>query len=137
MLLFSFATAVFIAAYTLVDALGARLSHHSNAFLAWEAFSQSLIFTLIVISIKGKQPCMRYAAQHWQRGLISGILSLSAYAIILWAMTQAPIPYVSALRETSILFASFIAIVFLSEPFSISRMIATLLIVIGVVIVKH
>ena len=55
-------------------------------------------------------------ARHWKSGLIGGVLSLAAYWIVIWAMTVAPIALVAALRETSVLFAAAIAVVFLKEP---------------------
>jgi drug/metabolite transporter (DMT)-like permease len=67
---------------------------------------------------------------------MAGGLSLGAYWIALWAMTQAPIGAVAALRETSILFALFIANVFLKEPFTFYRGIAASLIVAGAVALR-
>lgn len=135
-LLLSVITAILIATYTIIDGLGARLSGNSTSFLAWQALFQSVIFTVIVSIIRSKKQCINHAKQYWKRGTIGGILSLSAYAIVLWAMTKAPIAYVSALRETSVLFASIIAILFLSEPFKINRIISAILIIAGITIMK-
>ena len=46
----------------------------------------------------------------WRTGLITGALAAGAYWIAVWAMTQAPIASVAALRETSILFAMAISV---------------------------
>lgn len=40
---------------------------------------------------------------------------MGSYGLALWAMTQAPLAVVAALRETSILFGAFIAFVLLKE----------------------
>ena len=135
-LLLSVITAILIAAYTVIDGLGARLSGNSTSFLAWQALFQSIIFTGLVSTIRSKKQCFNHAKKYWKRGIIGGVLSISAYAIVLWAITKAPIAYVSALRETSVLFASIIAILFLSEPLKTSRIVSAMLIVAGIVVMK-
>jgi drug/metabolite transporter (DMT)-like permease len=47
--------------------------------------------------------------------------SLDSYGIALWAMTQAPVATVAALRETSVLFAVLIGNWFLKEAFARQR----------------
>ena len=54
----------------------------------------------------------------------------------MWAMTKAPIGAVAALRESSILFALIISVVFLGEKATAQRVIAGLLIVSGVAAIK-
>jgi drug/metabolite transporter (DMT)-like permease len=40
---------------------------------------------------------------------------MGSYGLALWAMTQAPLAVVAALRETSILFGALIAFIVLKE----------------------
>jgi drug/metabolite transporter (DMT)-like permease len=54
-------------------------------------------------------------ASAWKVGLAAGAMSLASYWIAVWAFTRAPIALVAALRETSVLFAMLIAILFLKE----------------------
>ena len=70
------------------------------------------------------------------RGLLGGAMSLAAYWIAIWAMTVAPIALVAALRETSVFWATLIAVVFLKEPFVGARAVAAVLIVAGVVLIR-
>jgi drug/metabolite transporter (DMT)-like permease len=63
-------------------------------------------------------------------------MSFAAYWIAIWAMTVAPIALVAALRETSVLFATLIAVVLLKEPLVPARGLAALLIVTGIVTIK-
>ena len=58
--------------------------------------------------------------------------SLGAYSVVVWAMTQAPIALVGALRETSILFAVLIGWLFFGDRMDRGKAIAALLIVAGV-----
>jgi drug/metabolite transporter (DMT)-like permease len=55
---------------------------------------------------------------------------LAAYWIVIWAFTVAPIPIVAALRETSILFAALIGMLWLGEKVTPVRA-ASLAIVLG------
>lgn len=135
-LFLSVATAIMIATYTVIDGIGARLSGNSTSFLIWFVLFQSIIYTALVIMMKSRKQCAVYVLRYWKRGIIGGVLSISAYGIALWAVTKAPIAYVAALRETSVLFASIIAIVFLSEPLRISRIVSAILIVSGIIIMK-
>ena len=136
LLFYAFATALTIAAYTVVDGLGARMSGHSTSFFVWFTLFQSIVYVAIVIRSRGRIACIKHIRRKWKHGLLGGLMSFSAYAIVLWAMTQAPIPYVSALRETSVLFASVVAIIFLGEPVRKSRIISAAVIFIGILILN-
>ena len=68
----------------------------------------------------------------WRSGLGIGALSLGAYSIIIWAMTQAPIAAVAALRESSILFALVLSTLMLKEKLTAWRITAAVLILAGV-----
>lgn len=56
-----------------------------------------------------------YARRHWALGLPGAVVATSAYAIVLWAMTHAPIVVVATLRETSIVFAVLIGRLWFKE----------------------
>jgi drug/metabolite transporter (DMT)-like permease len=65
-------------------------------------------------------------------GFSGGAMSLAAYWIAIWAMTVAPIALVAALRETSVLFATLIAVIILKEQWVPARAAAAILIVAGI-----
>ena len=72
----------------------------------------------------------------WARSSVSGAAAFVGYAIVIWAMTQAPIAPVAALRETSVVFAAFIGVYFLGEPGGKSRYFAIALILAGVLALR-
>jgi drug/metabolite transporter (DMT)-like permease len=74
--------------------------------------------------------------RQWQIGLIGGTLSYVAYAIVIWAMTVAPIAIVAALRETSVLFGALIAVIILGEPLRAVRVAAAVAIVVGLALIR-
>ncbi len=51
-----------------------------------------------------RREASRYLRQHWKKGILGGVGTMGSYGLALWAMTQAPLAVVAALRETSILF---------------------------------
>ena len=79
---------------------------------------------------------VRHAGRFWWRGLGGAALSGFAYAIVLWAMMRAPIAAVSALRETSVVFAALIGAWLLKEGHIARRLASALVVVAGVVALK-
>ncbi len=69
-------------------------------------------------------------------GLGGGLLSLAAYAIVLWAQDRASLSLVSALRETSVLFAGVIGAAFFAEGFSAKQSIAAIGVVAGIALIQ-
>ncbi|MFA6070256.1 MAG: EamA family transporter [Janthinobacterium sp.] len=67
---------------------------------------------------------------------LGGFGTLASYGLALWAMTQAPVAAIAALRETSILFAIAIAALFLREKISPRRYLAIGLIAAGAILMR-
>ena len=67
--------------------------------------------------------------------LASGGASFSGYALVVWAFTQAPIALVTALRETSIVFALLIGVVFLKERLDIGKVFSTFVTLCGAALI--
>ena len=61
-----------------------------------------------------------------------GLFSLIAYAVVIWAMTRAPMASVSAVRECSVIVAAFIGGFILREPMAYSRIAAAVVVAIGI-----
>ncbi|MBE0626989.1 MAG: EamA family transporter [Burkholderiales bacterium] len=129
--LWALANAAIIASYTLVDGTGARLSGTPAGYVAWLLLLQGLLFVPLIVLRRG-QSALEYAARHWLRGLGGGFCLISAYGIVLWAMTRAPIAAVAALRETSVIFAALLGSIFLKERFGWQRLLAAGAVALGV-----
>ncbi len=108
------ANAVVIATYTLVDGIGARLSGAPVAYTLW-AFLLTAVLFLPFVAWQRPRALIPHLRARWRIGLGAGACTLGSYALALWAMTQAPIAAVAALRETSILFGMVLASVLLRE----------------------
>ncbi|HLW12884.1 MAG TPA: EamA family transporter, partial [Casimicrobiaceae bacterium] len=133
--LWAFANAAIIASYTLVDGTGARASGNAWAYVTWLIFVEGLPF-LSWIGWRRGAPAVAYLYRGWRRGLLGGACSLGAYAIVLFAMTRAPVAAVAALRETSVLFAALIGAVWLKEGFGAMRFAGAASVVVGVAALK-
>jgi drug/metabolite transporter (DMT)-like permease len=72
---------------------------------------------------------------HRVRTLASGLLGVGSFAVFLWALSRSSIGAVTALRESSVLFAAIIGMVFYGERRSIHRLGAAALIVIGLMVI--
>ena len=115
----AFTTGVLIGAYSVVDGIGVRLSGNSLAysnsmFLLW-----SITMPSIYYAMRGKPP--DYTKTQTVMGLTGGIVSIIAYGIVIWAMQHDAMGVVSALRETSVVYAAIIGRVFLKEKLTARR----------------
>jgi drug/metabolite transporter (DMT)-like permease len=126
---------VIIAGYTLVDGAGVRLSGTAPGYVAWMFLLQGFIFIGIVVVLR-QHAALDYAGRHWQRGLGGGLFLIGSYGIALWAMTQAPVAAVAALRETSVIFAAILGSIFLKEPFGRQRLIGACAVALGVMALR-
>jgi drug/metabolite transporter (DMT)-like permease len=132
----SLATGVFIGIYSVVDGYGARLSMSAISYMSW-VFIFSALFFPIVLKLRRQKNILRKTLTEGKFVFwIGGFFSYLAYVITVWAFTKAPIPMVSALRESSIIFAIFIGYFYLKEKISLYKIISILLILAGVIGLK-
>ncbi|EFB70967.1 EamA family transporter [Providencia rustigianii] len=134
-LVFALCTAFFTACYTLSDGYGARASQDPVTYTLWLFLLNGLILA-VPGAIKYRSSLLDGFQQYWRSGLLGGLMQLISYGIAIWAMSQAPIVLVAAIRETSVLFAMFLSIVFLKEKFNLMRVFACIVILLGVLLAK-
>ncbi len=133
---FALVNAVIIALYTVVDALGVRASGNALQYVATLFLLDGWPFALIVFLRRRGNGVVAYARVRWPLALAGAVASLGSYGIALWAMTQAPVATVAALRETSVLFAVLLGVWLLKEVFTPRRVIGTCVIVAGVMALR-
>jgi drug/metabolite transporter (DMT)-like permease len=134
-LLFALGTSGFIAAYTVVDGLGGRISGAASGYTA-TVFILDAVFLLMAAFYMRGPGIIISVAPYWKSGLAGAFLSAAAYWIIIWAMTQAPIAAVAALRETSILFVLAMSAYYLKERMTWSRGLGGALVVLGAITLR-
>ncbi len=124
-------SAAMTAGYSLVDGLGARVAGDATMYVAWLFVLDAVFFTPVCLALRGRGVLVA-DTRVWTMGSLAAFASYGAYAIAVWAMTQAPIALVAALRETSILFAVLIGWLLFGERMGAQKALAALLIVAGV-----
>lgn len=109
-----------IGCYTLVDGIGVRVAGNVDGYMAWMML---LTASLTVISAT----LLRGARTPWpplrslRMGAAAGALSFASAWVVMWAMANAPLALVSALRETGIVFAAIIAVTVMKEKLDLAR----------------
>ncbi|MCG5477701.1 MULTISPECIES: EamA family transporter [Sinorhizobium/Ensifer group] len=125
-----------IASYTFIDGIGARVSGNAISYTLWMAPLPPVLLFAWAFMTRGVRSVLGHVRHHWLRGLVGGAGSLGSYGLALWAMTRAPVATVAALRETAILFAVVISVVFLKERVSIWRIAAACVIALGALLLR-
>ena len=125
----AFTTGVLIGAYTVVDGVGVRLSGNSLAYSTGMFLLWSVTMPAIYYAVRGKPPA--YTRLQTGMALIGGVVSILAYGIVIWAMQYEAMGVVSALRETSVVYAAIIGRFFLKERLTARRATSCLAIAMG------
>lgn len=133
---YSLLTGLFIGLYSLVDGYGARISSSAISYMSWSFVLSAIIFPFLLKLKKEDNIIPRIFKDGKVIFWVGGSLSFIIYVIVVWGFTQAPIPMVAALRETSIFFSIFIGYLFLNERITPAKIFSVLLILAGVIGLK-
>jgi uncharacterized membrane protein len=129
-------TGATIALYTVIDGIGVRLSGgEALAYTAW-MFLFYWLMPLLFAAKRGLAALwapLRTAPMALGSSLVGGLVSIAAYGIVIWALQSGAMGAVSALRETSVVFAVLIGRVFLREAVSGKRWLACIVVAAGAV----
>jgi len=127
----AFATGTTIAAYTVVDTIGVQLSESTASYSVWIFASYLFVPTLLRLL----RPRVRLL--DWTslpKATCAGLFSLIAYTVVLWATHYVAVGTISALRETSVLWATAIGSAFLGEQLTGRKICSAVLICCGVIL---
>jgi len=120
-----------IASYSIVDGVGVRVSGSPLGYIGW-LFVAEICVVLFVFGTRWDR-VRALPGKSLLLGLFGGLVSGAAYGLVLIAKTQAPLGMVSALRETSVIFAALIGILWFHEGPRRDRLIAALIVGAGIV----
>ena len=127
----SFLTALMITSYSLVDGLSIRYVQNPYTYLYWMLLLNGTPALAISLMYKGSG-LRKIERDMLLKGFVFAILAPLAYGLTVWCMLYLPIAYASAIRETSIIFATLLGIIFLGEKDGKSRIFPALFIVLGI-----
>ena len=135
-IVYAVATGIFISCYSISDGFGGRLSNSPLNYTAWLMILNAIFFSILLKIMNMPRVPLKVLNEGKKIFFIGGTLSYTVYGTIVWAFTQAPVPLVAALRETSIIFALLIGTFFLKEKFTLLKVVAILVIFFGVALLK-
>lgn len=135
-ILLALGTGAFIASYTLVGGLGARQAGSVLGFAVLLTLGNGLLTFAIALMWKAKE-IKRVISSNLAPAVVGGGMQVGAYWIVIWAMAYAPLGMVSALRETSVLFAALISTIILKEGFGVWRFVSSGLIACGIALTRY
>jgi drug/metabolite transporter (DMT)-like permease len=131
---FAIGTGMLIAAYTVVDGLGVRASQAPISYIVWLNLIEGIpIFLWLLVRRPARFTGL--TARSWRQGIFGGILAMAAYGLVIFALSLGAMAHVSALRETSVLFAALIGVLVLREKAGSQsrRIVAAILVSAGII----
>ena len=134
--MYALGTGLFISCYSITDGYGGRISASPLNYTAWLMILNAVFFSILLTIMKKPRVVKKVFSEGKKIFFIGGTLSYTAYGTIVWAFTQASVPLVATLRETSIIFALLIGTFFLKEKFTFLKTAAVLTIFFGIILLK-
>jgi drug/metabolite transporter (DMT)-like permease len=121
---------VSIGAYSVADGLGVRASESPIGYMGWLFLLEAPVVLAILLPRVSKRETIDWRV--FALGMIGGVFSVTAYGVVLYAKTIAPIAAVSAVRESSVIIAALIGVLFFGERPWLGRVLAALVVAAGV-----
>ena len=126
--------AFLISIYTFSDGAGVRSVENSLSFIVWNFFLGGWI-SIGYVYLTKREDLFSLRIKDLILILSATIVSFTAYAIIIWSMKYEPFGIVASMRESSIIFAPLLGLIFLKEKISSIRIISSILFFLGVVFI--
>ena len=112
-LVFALTTGILIAAYSLTDGVGVRLTENPLSYIVWLFIAEG--FVVFYIFGRFRVRLLKSSFSEIMLGCFAGGISTVAYGLALYAKSLAPLGIVTALRETSVIIATLIGVLWFKE----------------------
>ncbi|NSZ15582.1 DMT family transporter [Agrobacterium vitis] len=132
-ILFALATGAIIAAYATVDSIGVKQTGQSGAYTAWVLVLYGIFLPAAFLALRRRLVVDFRAPNAW-KALGGGLVAMVAYGVVVAAFALGPAGPITALRETSVVFAVVIGWMFLGEALSARRIFACLIVATGAIL---
>lgn len=126
------ATALGVALYNVADARGVRGAPEPFTYIVWIFLLDAIGITCTAL-VRRRRELGRAIASKWKFGVVAGMLSILSYGSAVYAFSLMETAKVSALRETSVVFAALMGALFLREGFGPRRVAAAFVLAAGLV----
>ena len=120
---FALATGLTIGCYTLIDASGVRAVADPFTYVLWFFVAHGFCVLVTAPGIRGRAVVIE-ARRQWKFGILLGLLSIVTYGSAMLAYRFGATAQLAALRETSVLFGTGLAMHFLGERMTLRRWLA-------------
>lgn len=132
-ILFALATGAIIAAYATVDSIGVRETAQSGAYTAWVLVLYGVFLPAAFLALRRRLVVDFRAPATW-KALGGGLVAMIAYGVVVAAFALGPAGPITALRETSVVFAVLIGWLFLGETLTTRRILACSVVAVGAIL---
>ena len=112
-LVFALTTGILIAAYSITDGFGVRLTENPLSYIVWLFIAEG--FVVFYIFGRFRVRLLKSSFSEIMLGFFAGVISTVAYGLALYAKSLAPLGIVTALRETSVIIATLIGVLWFKE----------------------
>lgn len=130
----SLITGFLIATYVTIDGAGVRRTSDALAYTAALFLLTASLLIPFALILRGRAVVAVALKAEWKLQLLAGVASLGSYSLLLYASRSAPLSLASAARESGVLFATLLGWWFLDERVTRIRLVASVLIALGVVL---
>lgn len=134
-ILFALTTGLIIACYSTVDSRGVKLVEQPIAYAIWVLFLFGLMITIAFAATRKGLAIDIRSPLTW-KAAAGGVVAMLAYGLVVVAYAYAPAGLVTAVRETSVVFAVLIGALLLGEPLTARRLLACLIVAGGAISVS-
>ena len=132
---FALATGFTIGCYTLIDASGVRAVANPFSYVLWFFVAHGFCVLATAPGIRGRAVVIA-AWRQKKFGVLIGALSIATYGSAMLAYRFGATAQLAALRETSVLFGTALAMTFLGEHMTPRRWIAAIVIAGGAILLQ-
>ncbi|WP_430255332.1 EamA family transporter [Neorhizobium sp. DAR64872/K0K18] len=131
-ILWALLTGLIIATYATVDSIGVRYLADPKAYAAWVLFTYGVLLIVAYTLMRGRLR-LDIRERETRKALLAGIFVLIAYGVVIIAYSMGPAGPITAIRETSVVFAMIIGRLFLGETLTPKRIVAGLIVAAGAI----
>ncbi len=125
-MLWAIATGACVAIYNVVDAQGVRSGASQWSFIIWLFMLDWIGINVIAFVTRGRRQFVAGARAALWPGVGAGICSLASFSMALYGFSLASVAYMSAMRETAVVFAALMGWWLLREGFGLRRTFAAI-----------
>ena len=121
---------VTIGAYSVIDSYGSR-HMGGNLYPLLQSTLQAVTLSAYGLATGRRHDMAIALASTWKRFCVAGIASIATYWMVLIAVQKAPVGYVTALRESSVVIVALVGTRYLGEKDMKRRVFAACMVVVG------